>query len=86
MFTFQQRLHILYKRLEKVVTSTHRNISRTERAKYAVAADICIDVLKRESEGIKVVKELVAKNVQGENILYNLCSQSKNGYDDKSKI
>ncbi|HET8856403.1 MAG TPA: hypothetical protein VFM28_02635 [Nitrososphaeraceae archaeon] len=59
----------------------------TERAKYAqVAADICIDVLKLESEGIKAVKELVAKNVQGENILYNLCSQSKNGYDDKSKI
>ena len=59
----------------------------TERAKYSeVAADICIDVLKLESEGIKAVKELVAKNVQGENILYNLCSQSKNGYDDKSKI
>lgn len=59
----------------------------TERAKYSeVAADICIDVLKRESEGIKAVKELVAKNVQGKNILYNLCSQSKNGYDNKSKI
>lgn len=59
----------------------------TERAKYSeVAADICIDVLKLESEGIKAVKELVAKNVQGENILYNLCSQSKNGYDNKSKI
>ena len=40
-----------------------------------------------ESEGIKAVKELVTKNVQGKNILDNLHSQSKKGYDyDKSNI
>ena len=37
-----------------------------------------------EAEGIKAVKELVAKNAQGKNILDNLRSESNNiqGYDD----
>ena len=41
-----------------------------------------------ESEGIKAVKELVKKNVQGKNILDNLdrSCQYKNGYDDESNI
>ena len=37
------------------------------------------DVLKMESEGMKAVKELAVKNVQGKNILDNLRNQSENG-------
>ena len=44
--------------------------------------------MKKESEGIKAVKELVAKNVQGKNIIDNLhrSHQSKENryYDDDS--
>ncbi|MGE5634790.1 MAG: helix-turn-helix transcriptional regulator [Deltaproteobacteria bacterium] len=82
-------LLILYKALENQVTSD-KTSSGTDKAKCAeIAANIAIDVLKLESEGIKAVKELVAKNEQGKNILDNLhCShQSKNGYeDDESNI
>ena len=68
----------LYKALEDQVTSVDKT-SGTDKAKCAeVAANIAIDVLKMESEGIKAVKELVAKNVQGKNILDNLRNQSKN--------
>ena len=59
----------LYKALETQVIS--QNTSGVEKAKCAeIAANIAIDVLKMESEGIhKVVKELAAKNVQGKNVL-----------------
>ena len=77
---FKNRMLKLYKALEDVVTSD--NTSGVEKAKCAeIAANIAIDVLKMESEGIKAVRELVAKNIQGKNILDSLhCShQSKNG-------
>ena len=46
----------MYKALENQVISD--KTSGTEKAKCAeVAANICIDVLKMESEGIKAVKE-----------------------------
>ena len=78
----KNRLLTLYKALETQVVSD--KTSGTEKAKCAeVAANIAIDILKMESEGIKVVKELVAKNVQGKNILENLRNQSKN--DEYSK-
>ena len=55
---FKNRMLTLYKGLEKVVTSLDRNVSGMERAKCAeMAANIAIDVLKMESEGIKVVKD-----------------------------
>jgi DNA-binding transcriptional regulator LsrR (DeoR family) len=61
---FKNRMLTLYKSLEATVMSDKS--SGTEKAKCAeVAANIAIDVLKLESEGIKAVKELVAKNVQG---------------------
>ena len=61
----------LYKSLENSVLSD--KISGTDKAKCAyIAANIAIDVLKMESEGIKAVKELAAKNVQGKNILDNI--------------
>ena len=71
----------LYKALETQVISD--KTSGTDKAKCAeIAVNIAIDVLKMESEGIKAVKELAARNVQGKNILDKLhCSrQSKNGY------
>jgi hypothetical protein len=83
----KNRLLILYKALETQVISGQT--SGTEKAKCAeVAANIAIDVLKMESEGIKAVKELVAKNVQGKNVLDHLyrSHQSKNCYDDESNI
>ena len=73
----------LYKALENQVISDNK-ISGIEKAKCAeVAANIAKDVLKMESEGIKAVKELASKNVQGKNILNNLRSRSNN---DESKI
>jgi hypothetical protein len=60
----------LYKALKNQVVSD--KTSGNEKAKCAeVAANIAIVVLKLESEGIKIVKELVAKNVQEKNILDN---------------
>ena len=74
---FKNRMLTLYKALETQVTSDET--SGTDKAKCAqIAANIAIDVLKKESEGVKTVKELVAKNVQGKNILDNLRNQSKN--------
>jgi IS30 family transposase len=75
---FKHRMLNLYKALENSVLS--ENTSGIEKAKCAeIAANIAIDVLRMESEGIKAVKELVAKNVQGKNILENLHrNQSKN--------
>ena len=63
MFTeaqiFKNRMLTLYRGLERVVLSD--NTSVIEKAKCAeIAANIAIDVLKMESEGIKAVKELVA--------------------------
>src|SRR5215218_4826187 len=56
---FKNRMLTLYKGLEKTVLSL--SASGTEKAKCAeVAANIAIDVLKMESEGIKAVKELVS--------------------------
>ena len=79
---FKNRMLTLYKALETQVTSDET--SGTDKAKCAeIAANIAIDVLKMESEGVKTVKELVAKNVQGKNILDNLRNQSKN--DEYSK-
>ena len=51
---FKNRLLILYKALETEVISD--KTSRTEKAKCAeVAANIAIDILKLENEGIKAV-------------------------------
>jgi hypothetical protein len=51
--------------------------SGTEKAKCAeIAANIAIDVLKMESEGIKAVKELAVKMYKEKNILDNLRDQS----------
>ncbi len=52
----KNRLLTLYKALENQVVSD--KTSGNEKAKCAeIAANICIDVLKMESEGIKAVKE-----------------------------
>lgn len=59
---FKNRMLKLYKSLEDVVTSD--KTTGVEKAKCAeVAANIAIDVLKLESEGIKAVKELLSKIV-----------------------
>ena len=72
---FKNRMLKLYKALENEVTSDET--SGTDKAKCAeIAANIAIDVLKMESEGVKVVKNLAAKNEQGKNILDNLRNQS----------
>ena len=82
---FKNRMLKLYKALENEVTSDN-NTSGVEKAKCAeIAANIAIDVLKMESEGIKVVKELTSKNVQGKNVMNNLTSQSKNNESNNIK-
>ena len=81
---FKNRLLILYKALETEVISD--KTSGTEKAKCAeVAANIAIDILKLENEGIKAVKDLTAKNTQGKNILDNLRNQSKNNESSINK-
>src|SRR5687768_9326118 len=66
---FKNRMLTLYKGLERTVISSDKT-SGVEKAKCAeVAANIAIDVLKMESEGIKAVKELVSNK---DNALNNL--------------
>ena len=83
----KNRLLTLYKALETQVISD--KTSGTEKAKCAeVAANIAIDVLKMESEGIRAVTEIISKNNNntnkgGQRGLGNLGSQSKN---DESSI
>src|SRR5918999_3970942 len=61
---FKNRMLTLYKALENSVLSD--KTSGTDKAKCAeVAANIAIDVLKMESEGIKAIQDIIAKNVQG---------------------
>lgn len=56
---FKNRMLTLYKGLEDVVTSPDRAVSGTEKARCAeIAANIAIDVIKAESQGIKAIKEL----------------------------
>jgi hypothetical protein len=58
---FKNRMLTLYKTLEATVTSD--KTSGTEKAKCAeVAANITIDVLKLESEGIKAMQEIISNN------------------------
>ena len=71
----KNRMLKLYKALEDQVISD--KTSGTDKAKCAeIAANIATDVFKMESEGIKAVKDLVANNVQGKNILDNLDHRS----------
>jgi DNA-binding transcriptional regulator LsrR (DeoR family) len=57
----KNRLLTLYKALETQVISDKTSV--TEKAKCAeVAANIAIDVLKMESEGIRAVTEIISKN------------------------
>lgn len=67
---FKSRMLKLYKGLEDVVTSTDKNITGAEKAKCAeVAANITIEVLKMESEGIHMAKNLI--NVEKKNTPLN---------------
>ncbi len=83
----KNRLLTLYKALETQVISD--KTSGTEKAKCAeVAANIAIDVLKMESEGIRAITEIISKNNntnKGQRGLENLGSQSKNDESDNIK-
>ncbi|HZB15568.1 MAG TPA: helix-turn-helix domain-containing protein [Nitrososphaeraceae archaeon] len=82
----KNRLLTLYKALETQVTSD--KTSGTEKTKCAeVAANIAIDVLKMESEGIRAVIEIISKNNtnKGQRGLENLGSQLKNDESDNIK-
>ena len=80
---FKHRMLNLYKALENQVISD--KTSGIDKAKCAeIAANIAIDVLKMESEGIRAVTEIISKDNnnsnKGKRYLNNL--QSKN--DDES--
>jgi hypothetical protein len=78
---FKNRMLKLYRALEEVVTSD--KTSGTEKSKAAeVAANIAIDVLKMESEGIRAVKELAAKK---NNTLLNNLRNDNNDIDEPFK-
>ena len=73
---FKNRMLKLYKGLEDVVTSTDKSITGAERAKCAeVAANIAIDVIKCESEGIRAVKELISAEKKNTHLNNNLRSK-----------
>ncbi len=76
---FKNRMLKLYKALEDQVTSS-KETSGTEKAKCAeVAANIAIDVLKMESEGIKVVKDaLIAEKEATRRLSPSTISSSSN--------
>ena len=85
---FKNRMLKLYKALEDVVTSD--KTTAAEKSKCAeVAANIAIDVLKMESEGIRFVTEIISRNNintnKGQRGLENLGSQSKNDESDNIK-
>jgi transposase len=75
---FKHRMLTLYKGLERIVIAWDKNINGTERARCAeIAANIAIDVLKMESEGIKAVKELgISYYGKGNKVLDNIQSRS----------
>jgi hypothetical protein len=85
---FKNRLLTLYKILENKATDL--KTSGAEAAKCCeVAANIAIDVIKAESEGLRFVTELISRNKyttpttnRGQRYLNNL-NQSKNN-DDRS--
>jgi hypothetical protein len=85
---FKNRMLKLYRALEEVVISDDKT-SGTEKAKCAeVAANIAIDVLKMESEGIRAVTEIISKNNntnKGQRGLENHSSQLKNDESDIKK-
>ena len=89
---FKNRMLTLYKSLEATVMSD--KTSGSEKAKCAeVAANICVDVLKLESEGIKAVQDLTSIEKKN-NTIINKNSRSthssnnndteKNGYENES--
>src|SRR5829696_3048243 len=89
----KNRLLTLYKALETQVVS--EKSTGAEKAKCAeVAANIAIDVLKMESEGIRAVIEILSKNgnsnnnnnIKGQRVLDNLNSSSHQSKNDESNI
>ena len=83
---FKNRMLKLYKALELHVLSD--KTSGVEKARCAeVAANIAINVLKVESEGIRAITEIISKNNtnKGQRGLDNLGSQSKNN-DESDNI
>jgi hypothetical protein len=82
----KNRLLTLHKVLE--IQAVSDKASGAEKAKCAeVAANITIDVLKMECEGIRAVTEILSKNNtnKGQRGLENLGSQSKNYGSDIKK-
>ena len=84
---FKNRMLTLYKILEDKAADL--KVSGSETAKCCeVAANICIDLLRMESEGIRAVTEIISRNNntnKGQRIgLENLSSQSKN--DESNNI
>jgi hypothetical protein len=83
---FKNRMLKLYKSLEDQVLSD--KTTGVEKAKCAeVAANICIDVLKMESEGIKAVKQLCldADTVANKNTINSLRKSTTNNEEFNKK-
>ncbi len=85
---FKNRILRLYKSLEDQVISD--KTTALEKCKCAeIAANIAINVLKMESEGIKAVKELVAKkdnalnNLRNDNEIINNSHQEQEENDNR---
>lgn len=90
---FKNRMLSLYKCLEATVISD--KTTGSEKAKCAeVAANICVDVLKLESEGIKAVQDLISieknnnnlinKNSRSTHSSNNNNNTENNGYENES--
>ena len=80
---YKNRMLTLYKALENQVIC--EKTSGTEKAKCAeVAADLILNVLKVEAEGIKAIQEFRSNNNRQRHLNNLRSSQSNNGYDDSN--
>ncbi|HSF49557.1 MAG TPA: hypothetical protein VLA74_02250 [Nitrososphaeraceae archaeon] len=79
---FKNRMLNLYKILEEKAASSPNNTNGHEIAKCCeVAANIAIDVLKMESEGIKAVKELLGAEREAAAAITNNSDSSSRDLD-----
>ncbi|MDF2736654.1 MAG: hypothetical protein K0S93_510, partial [Nitrososphaeraceae archaeon] len=78
---FKNRMLTLYKILENKATDLKTNGSEAAKC-CEVAANIAIDVLKMESEGIRAVKELVGYGKGQSRLLQSIQSRYTHARDD----
>ena len=82
---FKNRMLKLFANLEKVVSSRNPQVTGHEKAKCAeIAANIAIDVLKMESEGIKAVQDLISIEKKNNTLISKNSRSTHSSNDNKN--